>query len=284
MAKSTVGSTNKGVKLSGRERSGASGSGSDKPKTSKLSGDGDIDNFEDISKPPAGVTLTIGSDSELRSLKSDIFNNPNISDDEVFAAFGALSGSSVDISSSRSGRYSVSISAPYLSGTQNRSVVKYSNGDIIMSNSYFRVAPDYQGTGIGTKSFARQVEFASKLGVNKISTFAAKSTVYNTDGSLNKDRSYNGYYTWARLGYDASPTTRLTRAQNYFGKSDIRSIADLFDIKASSSKISGADWWKNNGESYDMTFDLTPGSRSRKRLTDYSKNYFSREGKNTKLL
>ena len=286
MAKSTVGSTNKGVKLSGRERSGASGSGSAKPKASKLSGGGDIDNFEDISKPSSNVELRRGSRSALDAVKSEIFNNPNISDDEVFAAFGALSGSKIMIEK-RSGStvdYDVSIIAPYLDDVQKRNISKDYDGNIVMYNAYFRVNADYQGTGIGTKSFARQVEFASKLGVNKITTSAAKSILRNADGSLNKQFSYNGYYTWARLGYDARPADRITEARSYYGSSNINSIADLFDIKASGGKISGADWWKNNGVSTRMTFDLTPGSRSRKRLTDYSKNYFSREGKNTKLL
>ena len=284
MAKSTVGSTNKGVKLSGRERSGASGSGSAKPKASKLSGGGDIDNFEDISKPPVGVTLKSGKERELRALKSEIFNNPNISDDEVFAVFGALSGSSVNLFQNGSGDFDVMISAPYLNDEQSRQIRRSSSGKINMYNSYFRVADDYQGTGIGTKSFARQVEFASKYGVNSISTSAAKSTMYNTDGTINKSESYNGYYTWARLGYDASPADKITEARSYYGSSNINSIADLFDIKASGGKISGAEWWKANGSSTVMKFDLTPGSRSRKRLTDYSKSYFSREGKNTKLL
>lgn len=109
-----------------------------------------------------------------------------------------------------------------------------------------------QGTGIGAKVLARQVEQAAKLGVDEIRTTAARSSYFN------------GYYTWARLGYDA-PLPDHIRGILPGKLSGSTRVRDLMHSPQ------GREFWKTHGETIDMTFDLSPGSYSRKALSAYLK-------------
>jgi hypothetical protein len=108
------------------------------------------------------------------------------------------------------------------------------------------------GTGAGLKIFASQVENATKLGFSSIRNEAARSS------------TYNGYYTWARLGYNAKlgHAIRDRLPSNLKGA---RSIHALFKTEA------GRSWWKENGTSLNMRFNLNPGSRSQRVLAAYLK-------------
>jgi hypothetical protein len=73
----------------------------------------------------------------------------------------------------------------------------------------------------------------------------------------------NGYYTWARLGFTGKiPAERLDAAQQQFGPKVTR-IEHLMAQKG------GAQWWKQNGDSWEATFDFGKGSHSMKKLNEY---------------
>jgi SPP1 gp7 family putative phage head morphogenesis protein len=104
------------------------------------------------------------------------------------------------------------------------------------------------GTGLGTKIFSEQVEYAASKGFLYIETLA---------GDVGK----NGYYTWARLGYDAKLVG--TRHKELFPKAN--NLSDLMRTKR------GRDWWKANGRAFKGRFDLRSGSTSLKVLRNYVK-------------
>jgi len=144
-------------------------------------------------------------------------------------------------------------------------------GEKSMMNSTFyvhRVAN--RGKGIGTKLLHRQVKKAAELGIESIETEAmgAKQTP-----------SFNGYYTWARLGYDgrigSAHTTDSKKLKSEFPEA-VR-ISDLMKSKE------GRTAWKENGGTFFGSFDTRPGSQSRKVLDSYVKQRFGEEsGKSTR--
>ncbi len=148
-----------------------------------------------------------------------------------------------------SGRKEVTLKANSTRYNATRTL-KIKDGVAEIHNDYFRVEDEYQGKGLGSEIFARQVENAAKLGFQKITTSAAKG------------HDYNGYYTWPRLGYDA-PIPASVKAKLPDQWQDAKNVSDL-QINATRRE-----WWKKNGEWIDLTFDLTEGSLSRRILAAY---------------
>ncbi len=105
---------------------------------------------------------------------------------------------------------------------------------------------------MGTDIFADQVKNASKAGFKSITAKCVK------------DGHKNGYYTWARLGYDGKiPDSVKDKLPNNLSKA--KTIQELI------SKKGGMEWWKQNGDTFEGTFDLKAGSNSRKILDEYLK-------------
>lgn len=122
-----------------------------------------------------------------------------------------------------------------------------------ISNDRLVVSKSMRGQGIGTALLATQVRKAEELGFSHIETHAVR------------DDGWNGYYTWARLGFDApimhvddKPIRDLLRARGVERISDLMKTPD------------GREWWMKNGGSYKGEFDLTPGSLSRRVLDAYA--------------
>lgn len=110
--------------------------------------------------------------------------------------------------------------------------------------------------GFGTRVFASQVKAAVESGgYRRIATHAA--------GDI-EDTTFNGYYTWPRLGYDAP----LRRAEIELLPANLQHSRTVLDIMATPE---GRAWWKENGTGRDMVFDLAENSRSRRTLDAYLK-------------
>jgi hypothetical protein len=122
-------------------------------------------------------------------------------------------------------------------------------GQKVIHNDIF--ATMQTGGGLGLKLFTRQVENATALGFKAISTEAARGT------------GYNGYYTWARFGYNAklNAETRSVLPPELKGA---RSMHELFRTQT------GRDWWQSMGDTTSMRFNLSPNSAARRRLKDYT--------------
>lgn len=129
------------------------------------------------------------------------------------------------------------------------------------------------GKGIGAGVLKRQVEACQKHGFRMIQTLAAGNAA---------DKEYNGYYTWARLGYDA-PFSVATLHEDYgeeFGEEyspedekyieeNARKFRHCKTIQDLMQTPGGAEFWKRVGHQKIMRFDTTPGSNSVKALERY---------------
>lgn len=134
--------------------------------------------------------------------------------------------------------------------TAQRSVARsYQDGKPVLTNVEF--IADNPGKGLGIAVFGRQVEQARRMGVARIETFAAR-----------RKGVYNGYYTWARFGYDGplSPGARRYLPDSLKGA---KRLSDLMKTPE------GRDWWKAKGRSREMAFDLSDGSTSVKVWESY---------------
>ncbi len=139
--------------------------------------------------------------------------------------------------------------------TSVRRLYRDDNGDLALVNERFVAGEQHKGAG--TMMFASQVEAASRMGVKKITTVAGGGP----------GTAYNGYYTWPRLGYDTEieklhPNDREQLAEDFPGKK----FAHLSDLLQTPE---GRDWWKKNGASISVSFDLSPSSNSLKVLHEY---------------
>lgn len=117
------------------------------------------------------------------------------------------------------------------------------NGRLVMKNELLTLHKKLQGQGIGTSVFARQVESARRLGVQEIHTTAAKN------------KNMNGYYTWPRVGYNADLPGKYAKKL----PDELKGATTFHELYA---KPGGREWWKANGGTVDMHFNLQDDSSS----------------------
>lgn len=129
---------------------------------------------------------------------------------------------------------------------------------LVMYNESFHVKSSAQGKGVGTRMLWQQVQQCREQDVVRIKTFA------------DRGEGVNGYYTWARLGYDAElhprvvdDVVRAHDAPRPPGKPE--RISDLMRTEE------GRQWWKKYGWPTMMSFDPSPGSLSSQILEAYVK-------------
>jgi len=118
----------------------------------------------------------------------------------------------------------------------------------IVYNESIEIGSKYRGSGIGADIFSQQVQEASAAGFSKIKTDASRQP------------GYNGYYTWARLGYDG-PIPKSVR-DKFPGVSRVSELMRTPE---------GRSAWKEHGDTFAGEFDLKPGSQSRRVLDAYMK-------------
>lgn len=112
----------------------------------------------------------------------------------------------------------------------------------------------------GNEVFKEQVETAIKNGFKRMVTHAAGSK---------GDKEYNGYYTWARLGYEPKKTDKyVNKVIDKYNKEHNKEAKTLRDVMSTKS---GREYWKENGIDFEGTFDLNPNSYSVKTLRKYKR-------------
>lgn len=136
----------------------------------------------------------------------------------------------------------------------SRTVTPSDDGTLSVSNNLFFLKPGARGKNFGTTAFADQVRGMVKEGGKEITTTAGK-------GGSGGDKM-NGYYTWARLGYDAELTPEY-RARL---PESLRAAATVQDLMGTKE---GASHWRDTGYMARMRFDTSPGSRSIQVLNNY---------------
>jgi GNAT superfamily N-acetyltransferase len=155
---------------------------------------------------------------------------------------------------------------PYISATVvdpryeiGRYLKRDTNGRLWIKANRFYVDPKYQRQGLGRRIFGRMVENAIRLKVDRIEAIAERGA------------ESNGYYTWPLFGYDGdldAPTKaalRLAVDREQLPKSlqGATRVSQLFETQE------GAEWWRMNGTTINLTFDLSPNSYSRQTWEAY---------------
>lgn len=145
-----------------------------------------------------------------------------------------------------------------------RTLYKDKDGNKVIENTEFFMKESAQGKGIGTQVFTDQVNYAKDNGFNYIKCHAAKASA--------KPPPYNGYYTWARMGYDQSLSDPkgIRKGEEHVWKATREKFPEAKTVLDVMSTKEGRDYWKANGvDMLNARFDLTPGSRSLRVLEAY---------------
>jgi hypothetical protein len=198
--------------------------------------------------------ITVNYAAGAADLALDLFGRA-VADEELAAAAGALDGAALNVSVRKGRELFVEITHPLIV-RQERGFRRDANGDLYIWNHYFEKRHDAP-PGVGLRSFKTQVEGAQRLGVKRIELWAA--------GDHN-DRSYNGYYTWARFGFDAplSAADLIFLPDELAGASTVNEIIDLGE----------SGWWKQHGSARRMVFRLAENSS----MMRVFRNYLSKKG------
>jgi hypothetical protein len=117
-----------------------------------------------------------------------------------------------------------------------------------------RVSVGQSGRGLGLQAFLRQVAGARALGLTRFELFAAGDPA---------DTSANGYYTWARFGFDAP----LREREVNLLPAELSNAVTLNDLM----QLGGQQWWFENGGFRSMVFALADDSAMMQVLRDYLK-------------
>ena len=157
-------------------------------------------------------------------------------------------------------------------------------GNQTISNEFMVVAPNKQKHGIAARAISQQVETATELGYITIEAGAAgKGTHVPTDEHEQSNLIQGltnpaGYYTWARLGFDA-PLMTFMKDRDKSGWNEWQAIKNDFYQKfprETTNNVSdlmmteeGRDWWRKYGGYFDGQFDLKADSVSRRVLANY---------------
>lgn len=201
------------------------------------------------------------TDQVMRNVLGD-----KASPETVASLVGAPDDAKVQLSTTTKGNLHVTIKHKAFEAV--RFVGKDGEGKLFIRNEEFFMKATYQGSGVGSDVFSRQVEQARETGVSYIACHAAKAN------PSNPDKPHNGYYTWPRMGYD-QPVSAMgkqlaLRVQKQFP--DAQNISDVMSTKE------GRDWWKKNGKDLEsMRFDLKPGSKSLRILEAYQQERAKRK-------
>lgn len=153
-------------------------------------------------------------------------------------------------------------------GQIRRSIRRSKDGGLLLSNDIFEKG-EIKEDGLGAKMLLHQARSAQAFGIRSISTDAAGyGKAYARDAGRRED-SFNGYYTWPRLGYDGkigkdARERYRDRLTQILGKDpNDATISELISTKE------GREFWKQHGTREYLHFDPTHGSRSMRALEAY---------------
>lgn len=134
-------------------------------------------------------------------------------------------------------------------------------GKPVLTNGIFTIEDtSKRGGDLALRIFGRQIENGAKLGLDRIEATAA-GWAPRHGPSL-----YNGYYTWARFGYDSQlKDLEWSKGDGQAAKKELKAkFPKAKTIHDLMSTPEGREWWKANGQEFDATFDLKLGSKSLK--------------------
>lgn len=173
----------------------------------------------------------------------------NLPDAHVAALAGALDEATVDIALHGETLF-FNLKHPDIL-FQHRRLARDEQGRLYVRNLYFEKQP-WGRPLTGLRALLRQIEFGQPAGVSYLITNAVGKP---------EEEGLNGYYTWARYGFDAE--LPADRQRLLWG--DLLGSKTLNDIMLRD----GAKWWRTEGVPLEMSFDLHPDSSMMKALQRY---------------
>jgi SPP1 gp7 family putative phage head morphogenesis protein len=186
-----------------------------------------------------------------------VFGKP-ITKEQLIEALGIPSGSIVDLQYRGVSNREILVRADYAHEgtrlTMRRNIYRREDGILTIKHDFFEILNPSATTlpkGSGTAIFARSVEGYKKLGIREIITEAAR----------HDSLGLNGYYTWARLGFDGFIPSGIKVPDSLGG-----STATIQEIL---KKPGGLEWWKINGDTFKGRFNTDDGSDSMQILSKY---------------
>jgi hypothetical protein len=172
-----------------------------------------------------------------------------VPDEQMAALAGALDGATVQIAAHNDSLFS-DVQHPDVVFQQRR-LARDELGRMYVRNLYLEKQPWGQPL-LGLRALLRQIEAGQALGIAYLITFATGSAY---------DDGFNGYYTWARYGFDAElPPDRQQLLSPAL--SGCRTLNDMM-------LRDGAAWWRAEGVPLEMSFDLRPDSSMMRVLQRY---------------
>lgn len=175
-----------------------------------------------------------------------------VSQSELAQLSGAIDGSLLSVLQSGADYLNIFIENSDIYQSMVRTLM-IENNQLILKNETQILKDNARGKGIAVFALREQIRAAKRLNISKIKTFAVGDASHEY---------YNGYYTWARFGFNADipPQLRKKLPKHLTSATD---IADLMSTKE------GRAWWKNNGSDINLTFDLSDNSKSIKIFQQY---------------
>lgn len=185
-------------------------------------------------------------------------NKTFLSKEEVAQLSGAVDGSVLTITEWETAQYPAMLItkavAEEVYAAPSRHVVRLNDeGDLSLVIDMQKLVLEQQGKGISAFALRQQVRTAKMLGFKEFEAFAI--------GDIN-DPNHNGYYTWARLGFNAAIPTKL-RNKLPENLKNAQELADLMETEQ------GRQWWYEYGSDIAVRFDLSDNSKSLKILRTY---------------
>ncbi len=163
---------------------------------------------------------------------------------------GAPDSGQVDVGELHGALY-LEVRDPLAAAYRGYFYLRHTAGHLVLCNEGLSISSQcLRARGWGLQMFYRQVRNAVAIGIDRIELRAGRR------------RGENGYYTWPRFGFDGAltPTLRAALPDRF---RTAKTVLDLIETRE------GRAWWREHGETIDVCFDLTPGSRSRRTLRRY---------------
>lgn len=229
------------------------------------------------SKP---ASTEIPTDPQIAVLARDgvalALEGTGLGPDDVHKLVGAQNGTSVMVR--RGETYDGSgtvlhlgVHHPALAHCTRTLVLSGHTGTLRCNNDMFFLHKGLEGGGFGMAQFSAQVQALVEIGADSIETCAGKG------------HGMNGYYTWARFGYDTELSDHFRsrirgRAVKFFAGKGIdpqeaeqkaQALAGAKTVQDLMASEDGREFWKAKGYMTSMSFDLTPGSKSVQVLNAY---------------
>ncbi len=183
--------------------------------------------------------------------------------EDMAALVGAPNGSQVQ-AVAMGNHIDIETSHEAFAGHLRRTLGRDEEGRLFLENKTFYLRAGK--TGLGTAVFAHQVDAARRLGIDYIKAEAV-SPMFHKE---------NGYYVWPRLGFNG-PLDGATRASLPPQLAHARDLLDLMQTPE------GRAWWKQQGRSVYVRFELDKNSKSSRHLEHYLDKKGPRAGAVQKL-